>query len=98
VRQLEYKAEWYGKTLVKVDRWLPSMKRCSACGHIGEAKPLNVREWTCNEFGTVHDRNVNAAENLRRVGQTRTEGAKPSNAPGQPGKTDTAFELVGSAG
>jgi len=83
---------------VKVDRWFPSTKRCSACGHIGEAKPLNVREWTCNECGTVHDRNVNAAENLRRVGQTRTRGAKPQNAPGQPGKTDKAFELVGSAG
>ena len=98
VRQLEYKAEWYGKTLMKVDRWFPSTKRCSACGHIGESKPLDVREWTCKECGTVHDRDINAAENLRRVGQTRTEGIKPSNAPGQPGKTDKAFELVGSAG
>jgi len=96
VRQLEYKAEWYGKTLVKVDRWFPSTKRCSACGHIGESKPLDVREWTCKECGTVHDRDINAAENLRRVGQTRTRGAKPQNAPGDPGKSSKAFELVGS--
>lgn len=96
VRQLEYKAEWYGKTLVKVDRWFPSTKRCSACGHIGESKPLDVREWTCKECGTVHDRDINAAENLRRVGQTRTRGAKPQDAPGDPGKSSKAFELVGS--
>lgn len=96
VRQLEYKAEWYGKTLVKVDRRFPSTKRCSACGHIGETKPLDVREWTCKECGTAHDRDINAAENLRRVGQTRTRGAKPQNAPGDPGKSSKAFELVGS--
>jgi len=98
VRQLEYKAEWYGKTLVKVDRWFPSTKRCSACGYIGESKPLDVREWTCRKCRTVHDRDMNAAENLRRVGQTRTRGAKPQSAPGRPGKTDKAFELVCSAG
>jgi len=80
VRQLEYKAEWYGKTLVKVDRWFPSTKRCSACGYIGESKPLDVREWTCRKCRTVHDRDMNAAENLRRVGQTRTRGAKPQSA------------------
>ena len=70
VRQLEYKAKWYSKTLVKVDRWFPSTKRCSAREHIGESKSLDVREWTCKECGAIHDRDINAAENLRRVGQT----------------------------
>ena len=92
VRQLEYKCEWYGKTLVKVDRWFPSTKRCSDCGHIGESKPLHVREWTCTECDCVHDRDVNAAKNLSRAGQARIK------APGQQGKTAQAFELVGSAG
>ena len=90
VRQLEYKCEWYGKTLVKVDRWFPSTKRCSDCGHVGESKPLHVREWTCTECGCVHDRDVNAAKNLSRVGQARIK------APGDQRKTSEAFELHGS--
>lgn len=90
VRQLEYKCEWYGKTLVKVDRWFPSTKRCSDCGHVGERKPLHVREWTCTECGCVHDRDVNAAKNLSRVGQARIK------APGDQRKTSGAFELHGS--
>jgi putative transposase len=90
VRQLEYKCEWYGKTLVKVDRWFPSTKRCSDCGHVGERKPLHVREWTCTECGCVHDRDVNAARNLSRVGQARIK------APGDQRKTSGAFELHGS--
>jgi len=97
VRQLEYKAKWYGKTLVKVDRWFPSTKRCSDCGHVGERKPLHVREWTCTECGCVHDRDVNAAINLSRVGQARIE-AIASKAPGHLRKTDGAFELHGSGG
>ena len=94
VRRLRDKCEWYGRTLVIADKWFPSTKRCSACGHIGESKPLDVREWTCSECGTHHDRDINAAKNLSRVGQTRTE-AIASKAPGDLGKPD-AFEVVGS--
>jgi putative transposase len=47
VRQLEYKCDWYGRTLVKIDRWFPSSKRCGKCGHIVEKLPLNIREWEC---------------------------------------------------
>jgi len=106
-RQLEYKCEWYGKTLVKVDRWFPSTKRCSDCGHVGERKPLHVREWTCTECGCVHDRcvhdrDVNAAKNLSntvknlsRVGQARIE-AIASKAPGDQRKTSGASRLHGS--
>lgn len=64
---LEYKAQWYGRTVVAVDRWFPSSKLCSACGTLQEKMPLNVREWTC-ACGAVHDRDVNAAKNVLAAG------------------------------
>lgn len=69
VRQLEYKSEWYGRDLVKIDRWFPSSKRCSNCGHVVQRLPLNVREWDCSECGAHHDRDVNAAINVLAAGQ-----------------------------
>ena len=68
VRQLEYKALWYGRELVGIDRWYPSSKRCSDCGHTVAKMPLSVREWTCPECGTIHDRDVNAARNVLAAG------------------------------
>ncbi len=64
---LEYKAAWYGRELVVVDRWFPSSKLCSACGTIRGKMPLNIREWTC-VCGAVHDRDVNAAKNVLAAG------------------------------
>lgn len=64
VRQLEYKSDWYGRTLVKVDRWFPSSKRCHCCGHVVDKLPLNIRDWVCPSCGTSHDRDVNAAINV----------------------------------
>ncbi|BAY51108.1 putative transposase [Thermostichus vulcanus NIES-2134] len=72
VRQLEYKAQWYGRTLVKIDRWFPSSKRCGQCGHIVEWLPLSVREWDCPKCGAHHDRDINAARNILAVGHTVT--------------------------
>lgn len=66
-RQLEYKADWYGRQVVAIDRWYPSSKTCSACGRIVEKLPLNVREWTC-PCGARHDRDVNAAINIHAAG------------------------------
>jgi len=66
---LEYKARWYGRNVVVVDRWFPSSKLCSACGTLQDTMPLNVRTWTCG-CGTTHDRDVNAAINLKAVGLT----------------------------
>jgi putative transposase len=68
VRQLEYKCDWYGRTLVKIDRWFPSSKRCGGCGYIVEKLPLNIREWTCPNCGATHDRDVNAAHNILAAG------------------------------
>lgn len=60
-RQLEYKADWYGRTVIAIDRFCPSSKTCSACGDIAASMPLYVREWVCASCGTPHDRDVNAA-------------------------------------
>jgi len=68
VRQLEYKSLWYGRTLVGIDKWYPSSKRCSDCGFIMSNLPLSVRQWTCPECGTIHDRDINAAKNILAVG------------------------------
>ncbi len=89
VRRLRDKCEWYGRTLVIADKWFPSSQRCSECGHVDGEKPLEVRSWTCSECDAEHDRDINAAKNLSRVGQTRIQ------APGDLGKPD-AFEVVGS--
>lgn len=68
VRQLKYKAEWAGRTIAEVDRFFPSSKRCSGCGFVHEKMPLNIRSWTCPECKTEHDRDVNAAKNIKTVG------------------------------
>lgn len=68
VRQLEYKSQWAGRTLVGIDRWYPSTKTCSTCGHVQGKMPLSVREWTCPECETHHDRDVNAARNVLAAG------------------------------
>ncbi|MEV4527358.1 RNA-guided endonuclease TnpB family protein [Streptosporangium sp. NPDC049304] len=65
---LEYKAKRYGRTFTKIDRWFPSSKLCSDCGHIAESMPLNVRSWTCL-CGAVHDRDINAAINILAAGR-----------------------------
>jgi len=92
-RQLEYKAAWYGRTLVKIDRWYPSSKRCHACGHVLDSLPLDVRQWTCPECGVRHDRDINAAKNILAVGRTVYacgEAVRPGRAvpnPARPNET-----------
>ncbi len=68
VRQLEYKAAWYGRTLVKIDRWYPSSQRCFECGSIHDTLDLSERVWTCPECHTHHDRDLNAAYNIHAAG------------------------------
>ena len=65
---LEYKADWYGREVIAIDRWYPSSKTCSDCGHLLRSLPLNVREWVCAECGAVHDRDVNAARTILAAG------------------------------
>ncbi|MEV1075669.1 RNA-guided endonuclease InsQ/TnpB family protein [Micromonospora parva] len=75
---LEYKARWYGRRLIVVDRWLPSSKQCSACGVTLTSLPLSTRFWTC-QCGATHDRDVNAAINILAAGL-----AERQNACGEP--------------
>lgn len=74
-RQLEYKADWYGRTLIVIDQWYPSSKTCSACDHKLDELNLAVRQWTCPKCGTHHDRDQNAAVNILNEGLKQLEPA-----------------------
>ena len=71
-RQLGYKAAQRGGIIVVADRWYPSSKTCSCCGHKLETLPLSVRKWACPECDSVHDRDINAAVNLRNLAVSST--------------------------
>jgi len=68
VRQLEYKSQWGGRTLVKVGRFFPSSKTCSTCGCIKDHLDLSERNWTCSDCGVVHNRDFNASVNIKAEG------------------------------
>ena len=90
VRQLAYKATWYGRTLQVVGRFFPSSKRCSECGHILDALPLSVRQWICPACGVVHDRDINAACNVLAEGRS-------VSACGAPVSPELALASLGTA-
>lgn len=82
---LEYKCRWYGVNLIKIDRFAPSSKTCCKCGHIYKGLKLSERSWTCPECGTHHDRDFNAACNIKEFGlkalPTERGKVKPVDCP-----------------
>jgi putative transposase len=66
VSKLKYKAQWYGKEVVVIDRFYPSSKTCSCCDYVKESLSLDERTWTCSQCNTIHDRDVNASKNILR--------------------------------
>ncbi|GAA2127819.1 RNA-guided endonuclease InsQ/TnpB family protein [Glycomyces algeriensis] len=74
-RMLEYKAALYGREVVKIDRFLPSTRTCSSCWVVGAPKPLQVRSWTCQHCGVLHDRDVNAAKVILAAGLAERKNA-----------------------
>lgn len=65
LRMLKYKSDWHNRIIQPIDMWTPSSKRCSSCGYIMKSMPLNIRDWICPECGVHHDRDVNAAKNIK---------------------------------
>jgi len=86
-RQLEYKADMRGGQIVVADRWFASSKTCSSCGHKLDELPLSVRQWNCPECGATHDRDVNAACNLRNMAVSSTVSACGEESAGLGRKT-----------
>lgn len=97
VGMLAYKARRAGLTFAKVDRWFPSTRACSACGAIGDAKPLHVRDWAC-PCGAHHDRDINAAINILAAGRAdRPTHVEPTSAGTPVPQSASKQEPAGSA-
>jgi putative transposase len=80
-RQLAYKCQRHGRELVVIDRWYPSSKTCSACGHLLAELSLSTRHWTCPSCCARHDRDLNAAKNILAAGRAVARGS-PGDACG----------------
>ncbi len=95
VGMLTYKAKRYGRTMVTIGRFEPTSQTCSTCGTVDGPKPLNVREWTCTACGALHDRDHNAAINVK---QAAGLAASACRAPVRPGVIPAQREETGSHG
>ncbi|MGQ4349487.1 RNA-guided endonuclease InsQ/TnpB family protein [Streptomyces sp. SAS_275] len=95
ISMLKYKAARYGRTLVTIDRFTPTSQTCSTCGVKDGPKPLHVREWTCSACGTVHDRDINAAINVKTAAGLAVSAC---GAPVRPGAIPAQSEETGSHG
>jgi len=95
VNMLQYKAERYGRTLVKIGRFEPTSQTCSTCGVKDGPKLLDVREWTCAACGAVHDRDHNAAINVKTAAGLAVSAC---GAPVRPGTIPAQREETGNHG
>ncbi|MDQ0946360.1 putative transposase [Streptomyces phaeochromogenes] len=95
INMLEYKAARYGRILVRIGRFEPTSQTCSVCGHRDGPRPLDVREWTCTACGTVHDRDINAAKNVKKAAGL---GGDSLRSVGKTGPSPAPREETGSRG
>lgn len=79
VRQLQYKGEWAGRSVVAIDHFFPSSKRCSCCNFTMQKMPLDVRKWHCPECSADHDSDTNAARNIKAAGLAVLAHGEPVN-------------------
>ena len=77
---LDYKAEWYGRKVVNIDRWFPSSKTWSSCHQVVTSLPLSIREWQCPSCGESHDRDIHAALNIQRAAGLVIQPVKKATA------------------
>jgi putative transposase len=94
VSMLKYKAAWHNRQIILIDRWYPSSKTCSCCGHVLEELNLDVRKWTCPSCGIDHDRDINAAKNILQQGLKVLSGLGAKSDVKQ--KPEEALALAGS--
>jgi putative transposase len=73
VLKLQYKAEWFGKTVLRINQWLPSTKTCNICGYKHPNMDESIREWQCPVCKTYHDRDINAAINIKNFALVERE-------------------------
>ena len=101
VSMLEYKADWYGKNVLRIGTFSPSSKTCSSCGSINRELALKDREWTCGSCGTTHDRDVNAAVNIKFFALKKilsgTDRKNQDELPTLVGVMTPEAQLIGSA-
>ena len=97
-RMLKYKCTWYGKELVVIDRWEPTSKKCNHCGHIMGKFDLGIREWTCPNCHTHHDRDINAAHNILEEGLrlTKIRQGMPEFRPVEEGVQGNSSDRMGA--
>lgn len=95
---LKYKAEREGKIYLEIDRFFPSSKTCNHCLHKVDDLPLNIREWTCPKCDKTHDRDINAAKNIRdeglRILSLGTSDTANGGNVSQPGKTSVLLDAI----
>jgi putative transposase len=90
-RQLEYKAVRYGTTIIVADRWYPSSKLCSSCGHKNSDLELKDRKWICPNCGVEHDRDLNAAINLKKLALANSASVVSPSAQSTAASVDLAL-------
>ncbi len=95
---LKYKAEWEGKTYIEVDRFFPSSKTCSNCLHQVDNLGLDIRSWQCPKCQILHDRDINAAMNIRDEGLRLLAGGHLATASGQRVRPSKGTAFRGNVG